>query len=118
MLWPTTVRLDPRYFESLTRHAVPLDERAVAALSHSAMGLDIYAWLAQRLHRVEIGKPTFIPWTLALPAHAQVQAGFRYTIDIVLTQYRAARVELDEHGMTLRNSPPPVKGRIAAIRRV
>jgi hypothetical protein len=23
-----------------------LDERAIAALSHSAMGLDVYAWLA------------------------------------------------------------------------
>ena len=62
VLWPTTVRLDPRYFDSLQRHAVPLDERAVAALSHSAMGLDIYAWLAQRLHRVEPGQPAFIPW--------------------------------------------------------
>jgi hypothetical protein len=125
VLWPTTVRLDPRYFESLTRHAVPLDERAVAALSHSAMGLDIYAWLAQRLHRVEIGKPTFIPWMSLKEQfgwHYQhmrkFKQVFRYTIDIVLTQYRAARVELDEHGMTLRNSPPPVKGRIAAIRRV
>ena len=42
VLWPTTVTLDPRYFQSLQRHAVPLDERAVAALSHSAMALDIY----------------------------------------------------------------------------
>lgn len=42
---------------------MPLDERAVAALSHSAMGLDIYAWLSQRLHRVDPRKPAFIPWT-------------------------------------------------------
>ena len=42
---------------------MPFDERAIAALSHSAMGLDIYAWLAQRLHRVQPGKPAFIPWT-------------------------------------------------------
>ena len=38
VLWPSTVRLSLDYFESLQRHAVPLDERAVAALSHSAMG--------------------------------------------------------------------------------
>ena len=63
VLWPSTVRLSLDYFESLQRHAVPLDERAVAALSHSAMALDIYAWLAQRLHRVRPGKPAFIPWT-------------------------------------------------------
>ena len=26
------------------------------------MGLDIYTWLAQRLHRVNPSKPQFIPW--------------------------------------------------------
>ena len=54
VLWPSTVRLSSDYFDSLQRHAVPLDERAIAALSHSAMGLDMYAWLAQRLHRVDL----------------------------------------------------------------
>lgn len=34
------------------KHTVPLDERALAGLAHSAMALDIYTWLAQRLHRV------------------------------------------------------------------
>ena len=52
VLWPSTIQLGARYFVNLTRHAVPLDERAVAALSHSAMGLDVYSWLAQRQHRV------------------------------------------------------------------
>ena len=53
VLWPSTVRLSLDYFESLKAHAVPLDERALSALSHSAMGLDVYAWLAQRLHRIQ-----------------------------------------------------------------
>ena len=43
-------------------HAVPLNEAAVARLSHSAMGLDIYVWLAQRLHRIAPGSPAFVPW--------------------------------------------------------
>jgi Plasmid encoded RepA protein len=124
VLWPTTVTLDPRYFESLQRHAVPLDERAIAALSHSAMGLDIYAWLAQRLYRVERGKPAFIPWG-ALKEQFGHQYGrmdnfkrvFRQTLDMVLTQYRGARVEMDGRGMTLRNSPPPIKERMTLIRR-
>jgi hypothetical protein len=41
VLWPSTVRLSLDYFESLQRHAVPLDERAVAALSRNAMALDL-----------------------------------------------------------------------------
>ena len=52
VLWPATVRLSLDYFESLQRHAVPLDERAIAALGHSATALDLYCWLAQRLHWV------------------------------------------------------------------
>ena len=32
---------------------------------------------------------------------------------MVLSQYQGARLELDDRGMTLRNSPPPVKGRVA-----
>ena len=122
VLWPSTVRLSLDYFESLQRHAVPLDERAVAALSHSAMALDIYRWLAQRLHRVRPGKPAFIPWT-ALKDQFGWHYGrmdnfkrvFRQTLDMVLSQYRGARLELDDRGMTLRNSPPPVKGRMALI---
>jgi hypothetical protein len=122
VLWPSIVRLSLDYFESLQRHAVPLDERAIAALSHSAMGLDIYTWLAQRLHRVRPGKPAFVPWTALRDQfgwHYQhmrkFKQVFRQTLDMVLSQYRAARLDLDDRGMTLRNSPPPVKGRMALI---
>lgn len=122
VLWPSAVCLSHDYFASLQQHAVPLDERAIAALSHNAMALDAYAWLAQRLHRVEHGKPILIPW----PAlQAQFGAGygrlrkfrevFHQTLDLVHSQYRGARIELDGRGMTLRNSPPPVKGRFALI---
>ena len=122
VLWPSSVRLSLDYFESLQRHAVPLDERAVAALSHSAMGLDIYAWLAQRLHRVHPGRPAFVPWT-ALKAQFGWHYGrmdnfkrvYRQALDVVLSQYRGARLELDNRGMTLRNSPPPVKGRFTLV---
>lgn len=124
VLWPSTVRLSLDYFESLKRHAVPLDERAVAALSHSAMGLDVYAWLAQRLHRVEVGHPAFITWSAIKEQFGHQYARmdnfkrvFRHTLDMVLTQYRSARIELDGRGMTLRNSPPPIKGRVALVHR-
>lgn len=122
VLWPSTVRLSLDYFDSLQRHAVPLDERAIAALSHSAMALDVYCWLSQRLHRVDPGRPAFIPWTAL---HAQF--GWHYerirdfrrvfcqTLDSVCSQYRAARIETDSGGLTLRNSPPPVKGRISLV---
>jgi hypothetical protein len=122
VLWPSTVRLSEEYFQSLTRQAIPLDERAITALSHSAMGLDIYAWLAQRLHRIEFGKSQFVPWKLL-----KDQFGWGYTrmIDFkrvflktlgqVHSQYRGARIGADDKGLTLYHSPPPIQGRIATV---
>ena len=62
VLWPSTIQLSLEYFASLQEHAVPLNEADLAALAHSAMALDIYAWLAQRLHRVTPMRPAFITW--------------------------------------------------------
>jgi hypothetical protein len=60
VFWNSYVTLSLDYFTSLQQHVVPLDERHIAALAHTAMGLDVYAWLAQRLHRVPADKPTFL----------------------------------------------------------
>jgi hypothetical protein len=123
VLWPTTMELSLDYFENLQKHAVPLDETALLALSHSAMGLDIYSWLAQRLHRVDPRKPQLIPWTSIKEqfgwhygAMFKFKQVFRHTLDQVRMEYRGARVELDGKGMWARNSPPPVKGRFAVVR--
>jgi hypothetical protein len=109
------VRLSLDYFESLTRHAVPLDRRAIAALAHNAMGLDAYAWLAQRLHRVAPSKPQLVPWAALREQFGwhydrtrKFREVFRQTLGLVLAQYRGARIELDQRGLTLRHSPPPV----------
>ena len=122
VLWPATVRLSSDYFDSLSRHAVPLNERALRALSGSAMGLDVYAWLAQRLHRINPGKPVLVPWT-ALQAQfgwhydriRDFRRIFRQTVRLVHSQYREAAIELDEGGMMLWHSPPPVKGRTEVL---
>src|SRR5215211_2354610 len=62
VMWPSCLKLSLDYYHSLLKHAVPLDERAIAALAHSAVALDIYCWLAQRLHRVLPGKPQLVTW--------------------------------------------------------
>jgi len=115
VLWPSTIHLNGKYFASLKKHAVPLDERALAALSHSAMALDIYAWLAQRLHRVPRGRPQFITWAALKDqfglGHARMnnfKAVFWIALSQVACEYPAAKIEQDGRGLTLRNSPPPV----------
>ena len=120
--WPSVLRLSADYFDSLTRHAVPLHDAALKALSGNAMALDMYAWLAQRLHRVEPSKPVLVPWPVL-----QEQFGWGYgrltafrsvftrNMALVKTQYQAANVNLDGRGMTLRHSMSPVRGRTAVV---
>jgi Plasmid encoded RepA protein len=138
VLWPSTISLSLDYFQSLINHAVPLDEAHIAALSHSALALDIYAWLAQRLHRIPAGKPARISWAAL---HAQFGQGynperidkfrqvFRVALKEVLTLYKSARIGDEDpksprlysqggryvwrdkplKGLTLYHSPPPVR---------
>ena len=120
LLWPSTVRLSEEYYQSLGRHAVPLDHRAVAALASSAMALDVYAWLAQRLHRVPSGKPQFVAWASLHQQFGQgfarvrdFRRGFLKTLHHVASAYPAARISADDRGMTLSHSPPPVAPRAA-----
>ena len=119
ILWPSTILLSLDYWESLKAHAVPLNESAVAALSHSALALDIYAWLTQRLHRVPITKPAFIVWPLLQAQFGanydrlrSFRTAFKVALKQVATVYPEARIDLNQRGMTLRNSAPPVPPRL------
>ena len=120
VMWPSTIELNQRYFESLLEHAVPLDERAIRGLQHSAVALDVYAWLAQRLHRISEGKSQFIPWAAL---HEQFGAGYKEVrffrrcfleqLRAVHTQYPQARIEVEgTKGIRLCHSPPPVPLRL------
>ena len=122
ILWPSTLKLSLDYYDSLSRFAVPLDERAIAALAHSAIALDIYCWLAQRLHRIPEGRGQFVPWAAL---HEQFGQGynrirkFREFFLAILPQikaaYPAARFETDGHGMRLWQSAPPVMKRLVQV---
>jgi hypothetical protein len=118
VLWPSTVRLSAEYFASLERHAVPLDRRAVGALAGSAMALDVYTWLAQRLHRVPGHRPQFVAWASVHDQFGQGYARVRdfrrrflETLRQVQSVYPESRLSADGRGLTLEQSPPPVADR-------
>jgi hypothetical protein len=125
IMWPSTVHLAPRYFDSLTKHAVPLDSRAVAALAHSAIELDVYTWLAQRLHRIPTGKPQTITW-VALKAQFGPDYGrlidfrrkFVSALKTVMTVYPDARIEITGAGLVLWNSLPPILKKQVSVPRI
>ena len=120
--FPSFVNLGAEYFMSLQEHAIPLDERAVSALAHSAMALDVYCWLAQRLHRVDPRRGQFLAWA---NLHEQFGQGydrirkfrevFLDVLKLVKAQYPAARFGTDSGGMMLGNSPPPVQRRAVLV---
>ena len=122
VLWPTTVQFSRTYFESLMQHAVPLKESAIARLSHSAMGLDLYTWLAQRLHRIDPNRPAFVPWVCLKEQFGNdygrivdFRRVFTRTLKQVKVVYPEARFALNEKGTRLLNSPPPVARRVFQI---
>jgi Plasmid encoded RepA protein len=116
ILWTSTVRLSDDYFNSLVNHAIPLDERALAALSNNALALDIYSWLSQRLHRIQKGSPDFVPWQALKEQFGEgynemfkFKQKFRQTLQIVQNQYKDAKLEEDKNkGFLLYNSPTPI----------
>lgn len=71
-LWPSTVTFSPTMYDSLKRHALPVNVRAVRALASSARKLDLYFWLGYRLHN--ISSQTTISWQAL-----QTQFGSGYT---------------------------------------
>jgi hypothetical protein len=115
VLWPSVVRLSLDYFESLKAHAVPLDERAIGALSHSAMALDLYAWLSHRLHRIPKPHRQFIPWPVVKDQFGpefdrlrKFREKFLEALRQVHAVYPAMKIEVTDHGLFLHTSPPPV----------
>jgi hypothetical protein len=83
------------------------------------VALDIYCWLAHRLHVLE--KPCEITWR-ALQAQfgagtdrlRNFRARFIENLDLATAVYPAAAVEASDRGLLLRPSPPPVSRQIPA----
>lgn len=116
-------RLSEAFYRELHLHPVPLEESAVRAISNNSMALDLYAWLAYRLHVLKA--PTPVSWAAL---KGQFGAGFdqifhfRSTFSenlrLALAVYPRARLDVDKRGVTLLPSPPPVSPRIVSIAKV
>ena len=48
------------FFDQLRKHPVPVEEGAIRAISNNSVALDLYAWLAYRLHALP--KSTPVSW--------------------------------------------------------
>ncbi|EEZ9648737.1 replication protein [Escherichia coli] len=117
-LWPGVMKLGDSYYNDLMEYAVPLDNRALQALKGSALALDIYAWLAHRLHRIN-GKGVELHWKPLREQFGQEYTGkeadkdfkkkFVPALKKVLAVYPQAKVKPVTGGLLLIGSPPPIK---------
>lgn len=116
-LWPGLMVLSDHFYSSLIESAVPLDKRALHALKGSALALDVYAWLAHRLHRIE-GRGVTLHWKSLREQFAQEYTGkdadknfkdaFVPQLRKVLAVYPQAKVKQVTGGLLLLGSPPPI----------
>lgn len=54
MLWPSTLTFSPEFYQTLTKHALPVNMHAVRAFSASARKLDLLFWLGFRINGTEV----------------------------------------------------------------
>lgn len=112
-LFEDMVTLDEAFYEALRDHPVPLLESAIRELKEKSLAIDIYIWLAYRLHYLK--QPTPISWTSLF---AQFGTGFRLArqfksyfleaLGAASAAYPDARVTLGTDGIVLHPSRPPI----------
>jgi hypothetical protein len=112
-LWQDRVRLDEGFWRSLREHPVPVREEAIKAIGTRSLAIDVYIWLAYRLHA--LSRTTPVSW---MAIHAQFGAGFRLprqikptfldALTMALAVYPEARVDIQKAGVVLHPSAPAV----------
>ena len=117
-----TAKLSEGFFEQLRRHPVPLEDSAIRAISNNSMALDIYCWLSYRLHALSSAK--LVTWPALKTQFGggySKLAGFKYrfqpSLGLALAVYRDAKIRVDDRGVTLHPSRPPVAPRLVKISR-
>jgi hypothetical protein len=74
-LWESTLILNKRFFNEITKNPVPINMDALKALKRSPMAIDVYCWLTYRMSYLD--KICEIPWPLL-----QTQFGSDYATDL------------------------------------
>jgi len=120
-LWPGVLRLSEMYYNSLIESAVPLDNRAMLLLKGSSLKLDIYTWMAHRLHRINTTNGLFMRWSMLREQFGHEYQGpdadknfkktFLLALKDVMQAYPAAKIKKIRGGLQFDASPPPIAPR-------
>jgi hypothetical protein len=110
--------LSQSFFDELKKHPVPVEEAAVRQIANNSVALDVYCWLAYRLH--SLNTPITVSWKAL---HAQFGRSvarldhfkdhFRGVLALATSVYPDAQIEEADNGigLILKPSKPPVAAR-------
>jgi hypothetical protein len=106
------VEISESFFKAIKERPVPVLESAIRKLGEQPLALDLYLWLAYRLHVLD--KPIFLTWPALF---AQFGGGFALMkqwkpkflrhFAVATAAYPAAETEITGTGIRLHPSPPP-----------
>lgn len=115
-LWEDRIRLSETFFKALCDHPMPYWEVAIRELRNNSQAIDIYIWLAYRLHHLEQARP--VSWTAlykqfgaAYKHIRQFRARFIQSLQLALTVYPEATVNVNKDGLVLHPSRAPIGDR-------
>ena len=111
LVWQRQVQFHQDFYESLVKHALPVDIRAARAFSGSARKLDLLFWVGYRLRALQ--RPLRLTWD---NLHRQFGAdnaslrsfrqAFKADLAGVVEVFPRLPLTLDERGMTLNPADP------------
>jgi hypothetical protein len=112
-LWQDRVLLDEDFFRALQEHPVPVSETALRAIGPRSMVIDVYIWLAYRLHALkrdmEVGWPSlYAQFGAGFSRLRRFRAHFIDCLALAMAAYPEARVEVTDRSVILRPSRPAI----------
>jgi hypothetical protein len=130
-LFVEKAQLSQSFFDELKKHPVPVEEAAVRQIANNSLALDVYCWLAYRLH--SLTAPITVSWKALHGQFGRSVARldhfkdhFRTVLALATSVYPDANVKeaANGSGLVLIPSKPPVakvggthRGRLALVSR-
>jgi hypothetical protein len=112
-LWQEKVLLNDEFYRALRDHPVPLSEAALKVIGPRSAVIDIYIWLAYRLHSLkrdaEVSWPSlYAQFGAGYGRLRDFRSGFLSGLELALAVYPEAHVAVEERGIVLKPSRPAI----------
>lgn len=117
--WQDTITLTQKFRDHLVGRAVPLCDHAIAYLKDSSLKLDMYAFLAWRLPKLQ--KPLRLNWAQVAATFGsgldskEMARSFKKFLPEIKAVYPDMKVEVIRNALLLHPSKPPVPKTLVTV---